>query len=160
MLIFGGMYLSRPDRSIPPYSNGWQEGTVVALHVPAWTSDPEIKTLIYRFREVILATRDLRSMKIRPTHPEDPNNLYGEVTIYIFPDPTWTEPDTLHRYLEQKEGKEEEAFRHNFEQAARGGFIHLQGKTKGWLGRIPDKTKPENDQKIQMLFNETAKDHL
>ena len=152
LLIFGGMYLSRPDRTIPPFSNGWQEGTVVAVHVPAWTSDPEIETLIRRFREVVLATNDLRSLKIRPTNPEDPNDYYREVTIYIFSDPDWTHPDTLHRYLEQKEGKEEETFRHDFEQAARGGFIHLQGKTKGWIGRIPDKSKPEKDQNIQILF--------
>lgn len=154
MLIFGGMYLSRPDRTIPPYSNGWQEGTVVAVHVPAWTSDPAIETLIRRFREVVLATNDLRSLKIRPTNPEDPSDYYREVNIYIFSDPTWTEPDTLHRYLEKKEGKEEEIFRYNFEQAARGGFIHLQGKTKGWLGPIPDKSKPEKNQNIQVLFDD------
>jgi len=56
--------------------------------------------------------------------------------------------------LEQKEGKEEEAYRHNFDQAARGGFIHLQGKTKGWIGPIPNKSKAEKDQNIQVLFNE------
>ncbi|HEV2172303.1 MAG TPA: hypothetical protein VGR71_01995, partial [Nitrospira sp.] len=38
-LIWGGMYLSRPDRSIPPYSIGSQEGTAVSVHVPGWTSD-------------------------------------------------------------------------------------------------------------------------
>ena len=36
-LIWGGMYLSRPDRSIPPYSIGSQEDTAVSVHVPAWT---------------------------------------------------------------------------------------------------------------------------
>ena len=154
MLIFGGMYLSRPDRSIPPYSNGWQEGTVVAVHVPAWTSDPEIETLIRRLREVVLATNDLRAMKIRPTNPEDPNDYYREVHIYIFSDPDWTHPDTLHRYLAKKEGQEEETFRQNYEKAARGGFIHLQGKTKGWLGPIPDKSKLEKEQHIQVLFDE------
>lgn len=29
-LIWGGMFLSRPDRSIPPYSIGSQEETIVA----------------------------------------------------------------------------------------------------------------------------------
>ena len=33
-LIWGGMYLSRPDRSIPPYSVGSQVGHIVATHVP------------------------------------------------------------------------------------------------------------------------------
>ena len=50
-LIAGGMFLSRPDRTIPPFSIGSQEGTVVAVHVPAWTSDPDIETLIRRFRK-------------------------------------------------------------------------------------------------------------
>ena len=154
VLIFGGMYLSRPDRSIPAYSNGWQEGTVVAVHVPAWTSDPEIETLIRRFREVAMATHDLRTMKIRPTTPEYPNNLYQEVTIYIFSDPSWTEPDTLHRYMVKNESKEEESFRLEFEQSARGGFIYIQGKTKGWLGPIPDESKPEKEQNIQVLFED------
>jgi len=154
VLIFGGMYLSRPDRSIPAYSNGWQEGTVVAVHVPAWTSDPEIETLIRRFRKVALATHDLRTMKIRPTTPEDPNQLYEEVTIYIFSDPSWTHPDTLHRYLVKNEGKEEESFRVEFEKSARGGFIYIHGKTKGWLGPIPDKAKSAKDQNIQVLFGD------
>jgi hypothetical protein len=157
LLIFGGMYISRPDRTIPPFSNGWQEDTVVAVHVPAWTSDPEIETLIRRFREVVLATNDLRKLKIRPTNPTDPKDLYREVTIYIFSDPTWTHPDTLHRYLEKKEGKKERVFHLEFEQAARGGFIHIRGKTKGWLGPIPESSKPEEDQNIQVLFNEIPK---
>ncbi len=126
----------------------------MAVHVPPWTSDPEIETLIRRFREVVLATHDLRSLKIRPTNPEDPNDYYREVTIYIFSDPDWTHPDTLHRYLEKKEGTEEEAFRQEYEKSARGGFIHVQGKTKGWLGRIPEKTKSEKEQNIQILFED------
>ncbi len=103
-----------------------------------------------------MATHDLRSMKIRPTTPEDPKNLYQEVTIYIFSDHSWTHPDTLHRYLVKNEGKEEGAFRREFEQSARGGFIYIQGKTKGWLGPIPDKAKPEKKQNIQVLFNEMS----
>lgn len=129
----------------------------MAVHVPAWTSDPEIKTLIRRFREVVLATNDLRKLKIRPTNPEDPNNLYKEVTIYIFSDPSWTHPDILHRYLANLEGKEEENFRLEFDQAARGGFIHIQGTTKGWLGPIPKTSKPDEDQNIQVIFNEIVK---
>ena len=154
VLIAGGMFLSRPDRTIPPYSNGWQEGTVVAIHVPAWTSDPEIETLIRRFRDIGWTNHDFRDMKIRPTTPKDPNNLYKEVTIFIFSESAWTEPDTLHRYLGKNKGAEEEAFHREFEQAARGGFIYIQGKTKGWLGPIIDESKPEKDQNIQVLFED------
>ena len=154
MLIAGGMFLSRPDRTIPPYSNGWQEDKVVAVHVPAWTSDPEIETLIRRFQNVGLAQHDFRAMKIRPTTPEYPNRLYQEVTIYIFSDSSWTHPDTLHRYLAKNEGEEEEKFRREFEQAARGVFIYIRGKSKGWLGPIPNKSKPEKEQNIQVLFED------
>ena len=89
---------------------------------------------------------------MRPTTPEDPNKLYQEVILYIFLDPSWTEPDTLHRYLTKHEGKGEEAFRQEFEKSARGGFIYIKGKTKGWLGPISDKDKPEKEQNIQVLF--------
>ena len=154
MLIAVGMFLSRPDRTIPPFSIGWQEGTVVAVHVPAWTSDPEIETLIRRFRDVGLATHDFRSMKIRPTTPANSQNLYEEVILYIFSDPSWTEPDTLHRYLEKRKGQEEERFRRDFEQAARGGFMYQQGKTKGWLGPIPDPDNLGKAKHIQVLFDD------
>ena len=49
-LIWGGMYLSRPDRSIPPYSVGAQEDAAVAVHVPAWTSDTAIRSMSRRVR--------------------------------------------------------------------------------------------------------------
>ena len=45
-LIWGGMYLSRPDRSIPPYTIGSQEETAVAIHVPDETSD-ELGTTLH-----------------------------------------------------------------------------------------------------------------
>ena len=43
LLIWGGMFLTRPDRSIPPYSIGSQEGTLVAMHVPPWTTEAGIE---------------------------------------------------------------------------------------------------------------------
>ena len=49
-LIWGGMYLSRPDRSIPPYTIGSQVGYIVAAHVPSDTTDLGIETLLKRFR--------------------------------------------------------------------------------------------------------------
>lgn len=162
MLIGGGMFLSRPDRTIPPFSIGGQEGTVVAVHVPAWTSDPEITTLIQRFRKVGRTDHDFRSMKVRPTTPDDPATLYREVVLYIFSDPQWTQPETLHRYLAkrgsaeagQHASVEEDAFRREFQHSARGGFIYSQGNTKGWLGPIPDPSISEQRQNIQILFDD------
>ena len=161
-LIAGGMFLSRPDRTIPPFSIGSQEGAVVAVHVPAWTSDPDIETLIRRFRKVGQTAHDFRSMKVRPTSPDDLATLYREVVVYIFSDPQWTEPETLHRYLAtrspaeagQQVSVEEAAFRREFQLSARGGFIYTQGHTKGWLGPIPDPSISEQRQNIQVLFDD------
>ncbi len=161
-LIAGGMFLSRPDRTIPPFSIGGQEGAVVAVHVPSWTSDPEIETLLRRFRKIGRTTHDFRSLKVRPTTPDDPSTLYQEVVLYIFSDPSWTEPETLRRYLAtlvsaeagNQVDVEEETFRRQFERSARGGFLYIQGNTKGWLGPIPDTAKSEEHQNIQVLFND------
>ncbi len=161
-LIAGGMFLSRPDRTIPPFSIGGQEGAVVAVHVPSWTSDPEIETLIRRFRKIGRTNHDFRSLKVRPTTPDDPDTLYREVVLYVFSDPQWTEPETLRRYLAARvlaaKGNrldaEEEAFSQEFERSARGGFIYSQGNTKGWLGPIPDPSIPEQRQNIQVLFDD------
>ena len=61
LMIGIGMFLSRPDRTIPPYSIGAQEGTTVLIHTPPWTSDPEIRTLLERFRNKAQETRQFRS---------------------------------------------------------------------------------------------------
>ncbi len=151
-LIAGGMFLSRPDRTIPPYSIGSQEGAVVAAHVPASTSDPAIETLIHRFRDVGVATRDFRLLKVRPTTPDNPNALYREVVLYIFSDPVWTQPDMLHRYLAGHDGEKEEAFRRAWEDAARGGFLYIRGRAKGWLGPIPNQAR--HDRAGRMLFDD------
>ena len=161
-LIAGGMFLSRPDRTIPPFSIGSQEGTVVAVHVPAWTSDPDIETLIRRFRNVGETHHDFRSMKVRPTTPDDPETLYREVVLYVFSDLQWTQPEPLDRYLTargiaetgSRPDDQEEAFRQKFERSARAGFIYSQGRTKGWLGPIPDPSIPEQRQNIQILFDD------
>ena len=161
-LIAGGMFLSRPDRTIPPFSIGGQEGVVVAVHVPSWTSDPEIETLIRRFRKIGVTNHDFRSLKVRPTTPDDPTTLYREVVLYVFSDPRWTKPETLHRYLATRVPAEagnrldveKEAFRREFERAARGGFIYSQGNTKGWLGPIPEPSIPEKRQNMQILFDD------
>ncbi len=115
-LIWGGMYLSRPDRSIPPYSIGSQEETAVAIHVPPWTSDGEIETLIERFRKVGRETRNFGQMKVRPTTPDDPTERYRRLTIYIFSLDAWAEPVMLHKYLTG----EDRYVREGFQKALRG----------------------------------------
>ena len=181
MLIAAGMFLSRPDRTIPPYSIGSQEDVVVAVHVPASTSDPAIETLIRRFRAVGLATRDFRSLKVRPTTPGDPHALYREVVLYIFSDPVWTQPEMLHRYLAGRDPWSEPGaggppsvippppsvipadagiqFRRAWRDAARGGFLYSRGRTRGWLGPIPDPARPGHNQAIRVLFDDGAASH-
>lgn len=131
-LIWGGMFLSRPDRSIPPYSIGSQQGAVVAVHVPAWTSDTEIETLIGRFRKVGRESRNFGSMKIQPTTPGDAEGRYRRITIYIFTHEDWTEPDVLHRYMEGADHSVVEGF----EKALRG-FYRLDGsEEEGRIGPL------------------------
>jgi hypothetical protein len=132
-LIWGGMFLSRPDRSIPPYSIGSQERSVVAVHVPSWTSDIEIETLIERFRKVGGEGRNFGAMKIHPTTPDDPEGRYRHIAIYIFTDEGWTEPEVLHKYVTG----EDVAVREGFEHSLRG-FYRLDGEhEEGRIGPIP-----------------------
>ena len=52
-LIWGGMYLSRPDRSIPPYTIGSQVESHRRDACAFWdTTDRGIETLVERFRKV------------------------------------------------------------------------------------------------------------
>ncbi|GMV48987.1 MAG: hypothetical protein AMXMBFR67_05300 [Nitrospira sp.] len=132
-LIWGGMFLSRPDRSIPPYSIGSQEETIVAVHVPPWTSDTEIETLIERFRKVGRETRNFGPMKIRPTTPDDPQGRYQRIAIYVFTDEGWTEPDMLHKYV----AGDDATVRKGFESSVRG-FYRLEGREEeGRMGPVP-----------------------
>ena len=133
-LIWGGMYLSRPDRSIPPYSIGSQEDTAVAIHVPYWTSDGEIETLIERFRKVGRETRNFGSMKVRPTTPDDPNGRYRRLTIYIFSLDDWTEPAMLHKYLTGEDRDVREGFR----KALRGLYQLTESEEEGRIGPLVD----------------------
>lgn len=154
LLIGIGMVLSRPDRSIPPYSVGSQEDGIVAVHLPAWTSDPEIETLIRRFRKVGRGTRDFGPMKIRPTTPDDPKGQYHYLTIYIFSDHHWAAPEVLHRYLILSTGgPEEEAFKRDFEQTVRGGYILEDRRDRGWLGPISPPGADTSSHLIQVLFD-------
>ena len=136
-LIWGGMFLTRPDRSIPPYSIGSQEGTAVAVHVPVYTGDTAIETLIYRFQK---AGREgnFGTMKIQPTTPDDPAGRYRRITIFIFTHDSWAEPEILHSYITAAESEtlEGRALREAFEKAVRG-FYSLDGaKEEGRIGPI------------------------
>jgi hypothetical protein len=130
VLIWGGMYLSRPDRSIPPYSIGSQEGTAVSIHVPAWTSDGEIQTLIERFHKVGRDTRNFGPMKIRPTTPDDPSTRYRRITIYIFTHDAWAEAPILHKFLT---GEDQEV-RDGFKRALRGLYRLTETEEEGRIG--------------------------
>src|SRR5262245_43426860 len=131
-LIWGGMYLSRPDRSIPPYSIGSQEGTTVAVHVPSWTSDSEIESLIERFRKVGRETRNFGPMKIRPTTPDDKEGRYRRVTIYIFTHEDWAEAPILHKFLT---GEDPET-RNGFRRAMRGFYRLTETEDEGRIGPL------------------------
>lgn len=132
-LIWGGMFLSRPDRSIPPYSIGSQERTVVAVHVPPWTSDTEIETLIERFRKVGRENRNFGAMKIHPTTPDDLKGRYQHIAIYIFTDEGWTEPEVLHKYVTG----EDAAVREGIERSLRGLYRLDEEDEEGRIGPIP-----------------------
>jgi hypothetical protein len=131
-LIWGGMYLSRPDRSIPPYSIGSQEGSAVSVHVPPWTSDTEIESLIERFRKVGRETRNFGPMKIRPTTPDSPNGRYERITIYIFTHNAWAEAPILHKYLTG----EDKDVRDGFRRALRGFYQLTESQEKGRIGPL------------------------
>ena len=131
-LIWGGMYLSRPDRSIPPYSIGSQEGTAVSVHVPAWTSDQEIETLIERFRKVGQETGNFGPMKIRPTTPEDTRNRYRRMTIYVFSHDAWADAEILHKYL----AGEDREVRDGFRRALRGFYQLTESEEEGRIGPL------------------------
>jgi hypothetical protein len=138
VLIWGGMFLTRPDRTIPPYSIGSQSGTAVAVHVPAWTSDTEIETLIYRFQKIAHEGREFGRMKIQPTTNGDPAGRYQRITIYVFANDHMTEPDMLRRYLSSETSRDPvaQAFRAEFEKTVRG-FYRLEGLAEeGRIGRI------------------------
>lgn len=135
VLIWGGMYLSRPDRSIPPYSIGSQEETAVAIHVPSWTSDQEIETLIERFRTVGRESRNFGSLKVRPTTPDDPINRYHRLTIYIFSLDDWTDPVMLHKYLTGEDRDVREGFR----KALRGLYQLTESEEEGRIGPLLDR---------------------
>jgi len=142
-LIWGGMYLTRPDRSIPPFSVGAQEETTVSIHVPDETSDEEIEQLIERFRKIGREGRRFEPMKINPTTPDQPGDHYRRMTIYIFSDHAWTEPVTLHKYLTGED-------RGGFQRSLRGLYRLTESEEEGRIGPLPD--GPETQAEVRHLF--------
>src|SRR6185295_2189821 len=137
VLIGGGMFLTRPDRSIPPYSIGSQEGSAVAVHVPMWTSDSAIETLIERFAKIGRESRDFGRMKIQPTTPVDPRGRYARITIYVFTHDAWAEREMLHKYLAAVAGDSgDRSTKEGFEKSVRG-FYRLDGnEEEGRVGPL------------------------
>jgi len=131
-MIWGGMYLSRPDRTIPPYSVGSQVGHIVAMHVPHDTTDQGIETLVKRLRKVGRQTHHFAKMKIQPTTPGDPNGWYRKVVVYVFDDDGWAEPEMLNKYLDG----DAEVVR-KYEKAMRGYYRLQDQEEEGGLGPIP-----------------------
>ncbi len=156
IMIGTGMFLSRPDRSIPAYSVGAQEGTTVAIHTPSWTSDPAIRTLLERFRMVGQKTRNFAPMKIRPTTPDDPQGRYQRMTIYVFSDHEWAEPEKLQRYLLLSDDDEEQDFKKIFETTVRGGFSLNLEQVQGWIGPVGGQRIGQSNSEIEWLFQEKS----
>ncbi len=131
-MIWGGMYLSRPDRSIPPYSVGSQVGHIVAMHVPHDTTNEGIETLVKRFRKVGRLTHHFAKMKVQPTTPGDPGGWYRKIVVYVFDDYGWTEPEMLNKYL----AGDAEVIR-KYEKAMRGYYRLQDQEEEGGLGPMP-----------------------
>ena len=157
-LIAFGMYLSRPDRSIPPYSVGAQAGTLVALHLPSWTSDPEIESLLKRFGEVGQKTRDFAHMKIRPTTPKNADGRYQNILIIIFSDPSWTEPDTFQRYVDSETDESitpsDQDFRRQFEASVRAGYRADDSGQAAWIGPWNRSQSKDRTLTMQWIYDE------
>ena len=157
-LIAFGMYLSRPDRSIPPYSVGAQEGPLVALHLPSWTSDPEIESLLQRFGDVGRNTRDFAQMKIRPTTPKNPGGRYQTIQIIIFSNPSWTEPDTFQRYVGSETAESitpsDQDFRQQFEASVRAGYRANDSGQAAWIGPWNRSQSKDRTLTMQWIYEE------
>jgi hypothetical protein len=142
-LIWGGMYLSRPDRSIPPYTVGAQSGPIVATDVPSGTEDDQIEKLLNRFRKVGHQTREFGPMKIQPTTPGDPAGRYRHIVIYVFDDHKRTKPEILSKYLAG-----DTAVIKDYEDAMRGYYRLQDQEEEGGLGLIPKKGYISNETRI------------
>jgi hypothetical protein len=126
------MYLSRPDRSIPPYTVGSQVGHIVATHVPSDTTDQGIETLVKRFRKVGRQTHHFASMKIQPTTPGDPGGWYRRIVVYVFDDDGWAEAEMLKKYVAG-----DAVVAKNYKKAMRGYYRLQDQEEEGGMGPMP-----------------------
>jgi hypothetical protein len=152
-LIWGGMYLSRPDRSIPPYTVGAQSGHIVTTDVPRGTTDEDIELLVKRFRKVGHHTHDFARMKIYPTTPGDPGGPYRQVMIYVFDDHGWTDPEVLAKYMVG-----DEVVIKDYERSMRGYYCLQDQEEEGGIGPIPKSGHISN--KTRILFKGRVTDPL
>ena len=152
-LIWGGMYLSRPDRSIPPYTVGAQSGHLVTTDVPRGTTDEEIESLVKRFRKVGHETHDFARMKIYPTTPGDPGGPYRRIVIYVFDDHGWTDPEVLAKYLAG-----DTAVIKDYEGSMRGYYRLLDQEEEGGIG--PLSKNGQLTSKTRLLFKGRVTDPL
>ncbi len=154
VLIWGGMYLSRPDRTIPPFSVGSQSGEVVMTHVPGATTDQQIETLLRRFRKLGRERDGLAlTRKIQPTTPGDPAGRYRRVRLYVFDNPDWTEPEMLRRYLAG-----EPLVVKDIDGAVRGYYRLNEFEEEGGVGPVPK--AGEYVQEARILFKGPVTDPL
>ncbi|MBH0187931.1 MAG: hypothetical protein HP493_03505 [Nitrospira sp.] len=152
-LIWGGMYLSRPDRSIPPYTVGSQNQHLVAAHVPRGSTDEEIERLLKRFRKVSHQTHDFGSMKIYPTTPGDPGGRYAHILIYIFDDAGWTDPEKLAKYVDG-----DAAVVREYERSVRGYYRLQDREEEAGIGSLFKNGKISDDKRT--LFKGQVTDPL
>jgi len=143
VLIWGGMYLSRPDRSIPPYTVGAQSGVLVTTDVPRGTTDEEVEALVKRFRKVGHHTHDFARMKIYPTTPGDPGGPYKQIVIYVFDDHGWTDPDVLAKYLAGDEDVVKD-----YRTSMRGYYRLLDQEEDGGLGLMPQDGRMSGETRV------------
>ena len=144
-LIWGGMFLTRPDRSIPPYSIGAQEGELVAVHVPVYTSNDGLESLIRRFQKIAAESRDFGRMKIQPTTPLEPGGRYQRMRVFIFTHDAWAEPEMLRRYAVARSSTAaaDRALRDAFENAVRGYYRLEDREEEGRIGPLINGTGAE-----------------
>lgn len=152
-LIWGGMYLSRPDRSIPPYTVGAQSGHIVTTDVPRGTTDEEIGSLVTRFRKIGHQTHDFARMKIYPTTPGDPGGPYRQIMIYVFDDHGWTAPEVLAKYMAG-----DAAVMKDYERSMRGYYRLQDQDEEGGIGPLPKNGRATSDTRI--LFKGLVTDPL
>lgn len=152
-LIWGGMYLSRPDRSIPPYTVGAQSGLLVTTDVPRGTTDEEVESLVKRFRKVAHETHDFARMKIYPTTPGGSGGPYKQIMIYIFDDHGWTDPDVLAKYLAG-----DGAVVKDYQKSMRGYYRLLDQEEDGGLGPMPQEGHISSETRV--LFKGLVTDPL